>query len=52
MTDQSDDGARDQDQHAGAGVPESDPDLIDPAGDLADLLDDQLAAAARVTVAI
>jgi hypothetical protein len=43
--DQSDDDARDQDQHAGAGVPESDPDHIDPAGDLADLLDDQLADA-------
>lgn len=40
MSDQSDDDARDQDQHAG--VPESDPDHIDPAGDLADLLDDQL----------
>ena len=39
MSDQSDD----VDQHAG--VPESDPDHIDPAGDLADLLDDQLADA-------
>jgi len=43
MTDQNDDGARDQDQHAG--VPDSDPDHIDPAGDLADLLEDQLASA-------
>lgn len=43
MTDQSDDGARDQDQHAG--VPDSDPNHIDPAGDLADLLEDQLADA-------
>ena len=43
MSDQSDDDARDQDQHAG--VPESDPDHIDPAGDLADLLDKQLADA-------
>ena len=39
MSDQSDD----VDQ--GGGVPESDPDHIDPAGDLADLLDDQLADA-------
>jgi hypothetical protein len=37
MSDQSDDDARDQDQHAG--VPDSDPAHIDPAGDLADAVE-------------
>ena len=37
MTDQNDDDARDQGQHAS--VPESDPDHIDPAGHMADLVE-------------
>lgn len=40
MTDQSDDPATDRDQDAG--VPDSDPRQIDPAGDVADLLEDHM----------
>lgn len=39
MSDQNDDRADD------VGVPDSDPDHIDPAGDIADALEDQLAGA-------
>jgi hypothetical protein len=46
MTDQSDDDARDQDQHTG--VPDSDPDHLDPAGALADAFEDGSLADAHV----